>query len=128
MVATEYAGRIRRGVRGLAGGHGRRAGRGKRADACPWGGPEGGAVKAFLLAAGVGSRLRPLTDTTPKCMLPIDDRPLLDIWLDAFGRAGVTEVLVNLHHLPDVVRRHLAGHTGPPLVRTVFEPKLLGSA
>jgi mannose-1-phosphate guanylyltransferase len=85
-------------------------------------------VKAFLLAAGVGSRLRPLTDTTPKCMLPIDGRPLLDIWLDALDRAGVDEVLVNLHHLPDVVQRHLAGHAGPPVVRTVFEPKLLGSA
>jgi mannose-1-phosphate guanylyltransferase len=85
-------------------------------------------VKAFLLAAGVGSRLRPITNTTPKCMLVIDDRPLLDIWLDAFGRAGVDEVLVNLHHVPDVVRRHLAARTGPPAVRTVFEPELLGSA
>ena len=85
-------------------------------------------MKAFLLAAGVGSRLRPLTDTTPKCMLPIDGRPLLDVWLDAFDRAGVDEVLVNLHHLPDVVQRHVAGHAGPPAVRTVFEPELLGSA
>ena len=85
-------------------------------------------MKAFLLAAGVGSRLRPLTDTTPKCMLPIDGRPLLDIWLDAFDRAGVGEVLVNLHHLPDVVQRHIAGRVGPPVVRTVFEPELLGSA
>ncbi len=85
-------------------------------------------MKAFLLAAGVGSRLRPLTDTTPKCMLAIDDRPLLDIWLDAFDRADIGEVLINLHHLPDVVRRHLAGRTGPPVVRTVFEPELLGSA
>ena len=65
-------------------------------------------MKAFLLAAGVGSRLRPLTDTTPKCMVTIDGQPLLDIWLDAFDRAGVDEVLVNLHHLP--------------------EPELLGSA
>jgi len=85
-------------------------------------------VKAFLLAAGVGSRLRPITDTTPKCMLVVDDRPLLDIWLDAFDRAGVDEVLVNLHHLPEVVSRHLAAHTGPPTVRTYFEPELLGSA
>jgi mannose-1-phosphate guanylyltransferase len=61
-------------------------------------------------------------------MLAIDDRPLLDIWLDAFDRAGVDEVLINLHHLPDVVRHHLAAHTGPPAVRTVFEPELLGSA
>jgi mannose-1-phosphate guanylyltransferase len=85
-------------------------------------------VKAFLLAAGVGSRLRPITDTTPKCMLAFDGRPLLDIWLDAFDRAGVDEVLVNLHHLPDVVRRHIAARTAPPAVRLFFEPELLGSA
>jgi mannose-1-phosphate guanylyltransferase len=85
-------------------------------------------VKAFLLAAGLGTRLRPITDSTPKCMLDIDGRALLDIWLDEFADAGVDEVLVNLHHLPDVVRRHLAARTGLPVVRTIFEPELLGSA
>jgi mannose-1-phosphate guanylyltransferase len=85
-------------------------------------------MRAFLLAAGVGSRLRPITDTTPKCMLVIDDRPLLDIWLDAFAGAEIDEVLVNLHHLPDMVRQHVAARTGPPAVRLVFEPELLGSA
>lgn len=85
-------------------------------------------MKAFLLAAGIGSRLRPITDSIPKCMVVIDDRPLLDIWLDAFDRAGIEEVLVNLHHLPDVVRRHLAERTRPPVVRTFFEHELLGSA
>lgn len=85
-------------------------------------------MKAFLLAAGVGSRLRPITDAIPKCMVTIDGQPLLDIWLDAFDRAGVDEVLVNLHHLPDVVCHHIAARTGPPAVRTFFEPELLGSA
>jgi mannose-1-phosphate guanylyltransferase len=85
-------------------------------------------VKAFLLAAGVGSRLRPITDTVPKCMVVIDGRPLLDVWLDAFARAGVDEVLINLHHLPDVVRRHVAARTAPPAIRTFHEPELLGSA
>jgi mannose-1-phosphate guanylyltransferase len=85
-------------------------------------------VKAFLLAAGVGSRLRPLTDGTPKCMLPIGGKPLLSIWLDTLAEAGVDEVLINLHHLPDVVRRHLADRSGPPAVRTSYEPELLGSA
>jgi len=85
-------------------------------------------VKAFLLAAGIGSRLRPITDTIPKCMVTIDDRPLLDIWFDALSRAGVDEVLVNMHYLPDVVRRHVAARTGPPAVRLVFERELLGSA
>jgi len=85
-------------------------------------------VKAFLLAAGVGSRLRPVTDTVPKCMVTVGGRPMLDIWLDALDRAGVDEVLVNLHYLPDVVRGHLVGRAAPPAVRTVFEPELLGSA
>jgi mannose-1-phosphate guanylyltransferase len=85
-------------------------------------------MKAFLLAAGVGSRLRPITDTIPKCMVSIGDRPILDIWFDAFDRAGVDEVLVNLHYLPEVVRGYVAGRTSPPAVRTVFEPDLLGSA
>jgi mannose-1-phosphate guanylyltransferase len=85
-------------------------------------------VKAFLLAAGIGSRLRPITDVTPKCMLPVGGRPLLDIWLDAFAKAGVDEVLVNLHHLPDIVRGHLIARTAPPDVRLSHEPVLLGSA
>jgi mannose-1-phosphate guanylyltransferase len=85
-------------------------------------------VKAFLLAAGIGSRLRPITDVTPKCMLPVGGRPLLDIWLDAFAQAGVDEVLVNLHYLAEVVQKHLAERTGVPVVRMSFEPQLLGSA
>ena len=83
-------------------------------------------MKAFLLAAGLGTRLRPITDTIPKCMVAIDGQPLLDIWLDAFDRAGVDEVLVNLHHLPEIVGHHVADRTGPPSVRLVFEPELLG--
>jgi mannose-1-phosphate guanylyltransferase len=85
-------------------------------------------MKAFLLAAGLGTRLRPLTDSTPKCMLRIGDRPLLDIWLDALAAAGVHEVLVNLHHLAPVVRAHLAARRGDPVVHLVEEPELLGSA
>jgi mannose-1-phosphate guanylyltransferase len=85
-------------------------------------------MKAFLLAAGIGSRLRPLTDVTPKCMVDIDGRPLLDIWLAALAAAGIGEVHVNLHHRPEVVWQYLAGRSEPPLVSTSFEPSLLGSA
>jgi mannose-1-phosphate guanylyltransferase len=85
-------------------------------------------VKAFLLAGGLGTRLRPFTDNVPKCMLPIDGQPLLDIWLDSFEKAGVDEVLVNTHYLPDAVVRHLKQRTASPTVNTVFEPALLGSA
>lgn len=85
-------------------------------------------MKAFLLAAGRGDRLRPITDTTPKCLLPVGGRPLLDHWLDALSAAGVDEVLVNLHHLASDVRRHLDGRRRPPSVQPFFEPELLGSA
>ncbi len=88
-------------------------------------------MKAFLLAAGIGSRLRPVTDTTPKCLVPIDGTPLLDIWLDALERAGVDEVLINTHYLPDQVRRHVSSRSSRsdgPAVRTTFEAELLGSA
>ena len=85
-------------------------------------------MKAFLLAAGLGTRLRPITDTTPKCLVQIDGTPLLDIWLDKLAGAGVEEVLVNLHHLPDRVRVHLSQRPQPVTVHTVHEPTLLGSA
>jgi mannose-1-phosphate guanylyltransferase len=85
-------------------------------------------MKAFLLAAGLGTRLRPLTDHVPKCLVRVGGRTMLDIWLDAFAVAGVDEVLVNLHHLPEQVVAHLSGREGPPTVHTVVEPELLGSA
>jgi mannose-1-phosphate guanylyltransferase len=85
-------------------------------------------MKAFLLSAGIGSRLRPITDHTPKCMVDIDGRPLLDIWLDALDEAGVDEVLVNVHHHADRVLDHIRFRTRGPAVRTSYEASLLGSA
>jgi mannose-1-phosphate guanylyltransferase len=85
-------------------------------------------MKAFLLAAGLGTRLRPITDTTPKCLVEIGGRSLLDIWLDALAKAGVHEVLVNTHHLAAEVEAHVAGRTTTPAVRLSHEPVLLGSA
>lgn len=85
-------------------------------------------MKAFLLAAGTGRRLRPLTDRTPKCLLEVAGRPLLDRWLDALWQAGVDEVLVNVHHLAPMVLQHLGARRGPPAVRIFMEHTLLGSA
>lgn len=85
-------------------------------------------MKALLLAAGLGTRLRPITDTVPKCLVPIAGEPLLDIWLDNLARSGVDQVIVNLHHLADLVVDHLGRRRGPPEVHTVHEPQLLGSA
>ncbi len=85
-------------------------------------------MKAILLAAGVGARLRPLTDSVPKCMVPIGDRPMLDLWLDSLAKAGIHEVLINLHHLAEIVKAHVEARSGPPSVTTVYEAELLGSA
>jgi mannose-1-phosphate guanylyltransferase len=85
-------------------------------------------MKAVLLAAGLGTRLRPLTDATPKCLVRIGDRALLDIWLDAFEHAGVDHVLVNTHHLAGQVEEQVARRTGGPEVTLVFEETLRGSA
>lgn len=85
-------------------------------------------MKAVLLAAGLGTRLRPFTDTTPKCLVRIGDRALLDLWLDALGDLGVDEVLVNTHHLAGRVAEHLARRSGGPPVRLLHEETLRGSA
>jgi NDP-sugar pyrophosphorylase family protein len=86
--------------------------------------------KALLMAAGLGMRLRPLTERVPKCLVPIAGRPLLDYWVHALIRAGVREALINTHHLPEAVRAYIervnaAG--GLKLVES-YEPELLGSA
>lgn len=85
-------------------------------------------MKAVLLAAGLGTRLRPLTDSVPKCLVPIGERTLLDVWLDALGDLGVDEVLVNTHHLAPQVQAHVAGLHGGPPVRLLHEETLRGSA
>lgn len=64
-------------------------------------------MKAFLLAAGLGTRLRPITDTRPKCLVPIGGKPLLQWWAELFWKHGITEVLINTHYLPDPVREFI---------------------
>lgn len=85
-------------------------------------------MKAFLLAAGEGRRLRPLTHTIPKCLVPINGTPLLAIWLQLCRLYGVTEVLINLHHLPQQVLAFVHSHDFGVRVVTAYEEHLLGSA
>lgn len=85
-------------------------------------------MKAFLLAAGHGTRLRPLTDQMPKCLVPIRGVPLLSIWLEICRQHGVDEVLVNLHSQPQMVRDFLAKTQIDVRVRLFEEPALLGTA
>ncbi|TWI77263.1 mannose-1-phosphate guanylyltransferase [Desulfobotulus alkaliphilus] len=86
-------------------------------------------MKAFLLAAGLGTRLRPLTNHTPKCMVTIGEKPLLGIWLNHLALCGIREVLINTHHLADRVADFLDSWPKDILkIHPVHEPFLLGSA
>lgn len=85
-------------------------------------------MRALLVAAGLGTRLRPLTDTIPKCLAPVGGRPLLHYWLEGLFASGVERLLVNLHYLPDVVRRFVAESAFRDRIDLVHEPVLLGTA
>lgn len=86
-------------------------------------------MKAMILAAGAGTRLRPLTDTVPKPLLPIAGEPLLVHMLRWLQRYDVTEIALNLHHLPEVIQDALGdgSQLGVDLVYS-FEPELRGTA
>jgi mannose-1-phosphate guanylyltransferase len=85
-------------------------------------------MKAFILAAGSGTRLRPLTDTAPKCLLPIRGVSLLEIWLNNCAEAGIDEVLINVHAHADKIKNFARGYPGPVRVGVAEEEQLLGSA
>jgi mannose-1-phosphate guanylyltransferase len=85
-------------------------------------------MKAFLLAAGHGTRLRPLTDSIPKCLVPIRGIPLLQIWIDLCRRNGISEILINLHAHANVVRTFLQENRRGMKVTVSEEAVLLGSA
>ena len=84
-------------------------------------------MRALLLAAGLGTRLLPLTDTTPKCLVPIKGKPLLDIWCEALLAAGVTKLLINLHYKSEQVQQHLDSSKFSEFVELIYEPSLLGT-
>ncbi|MDR0220234.1 MAG: nucleotidyltransferase family protein [Lachnospiraceae bacterium] len=87
-------------------------------------------MKAFLPAAGLGSRLRPLTEQTPKCLVEIAGKPLMAWWMELFRRHDVSEVLINTHYHREQVRAFIAQHNeenGRPYLRESYEEALLGS-
>lgn len=84
-------------------------------------------MRALLLAGGEGTRLRPITNTIPKCLVPIGGRALLDYWFDLVFAAGFERVLVNTSYLADKVRAHVAASRWRDRVDLVHEPTLLGT-
>ena len=85
--------------------------------------------RALLLAAGLGTRLRPITLHTPKCLVPIGGKPLLQRWLGMLELAGCDAVLINTHHLAEQVELFVKSWQSSTMaVQTVYEPELLGTA
>jgi len=83
--------------------------------------------KCILLAAGLGTRLQPITNNTPKCLVEIHERPLLEYWLILLHKHGITNVLINTHHLSQQVEQYIESLDIPLEVTVSYERDLLGS-
>src|SRR5260370_41354003 len=84
-------------------------------------------TKAMVLAAGLGLRMRPLTDRMPKPLVQVAGRALLDHVLDKLGSAGVSEAVVNVHYLPDQIIDHVATRTKPRVIISDERDQVLGT-
>ena len=82
-------------------------------------------MKGMILAAGFGTRLRPITHTLPKPMVPLCNRPLIAWAVESFHAAGVHDLIVNLHHLPEVLERYLRDRYDR--IEFSYEEQILGT-
>ena len=83
---------------------------------------------AMVLAAGLGQRMRPITDTLPKPLVRVAGRTLLDWGLDSLARAGVEKAVVNVHYFPDMLVEHVASRQTPAITISDERDQLLDSA
>jgi len=84
--------------------------------------------RGILLAAGLGTRLRPLTDSIPKCLVLLNNKPLLQIWLENLNAAGTSTFLVNTHYLSDQVDAFIENSEFRNQINVAHERNLLGTA
>ncbi|AXH10899.1 mannose-1-phosphate guanylyltransferase [Malaciobacter halophilus] len=84
--------------------------------------------KALLLAAGLGTRLRPITNKIPKCLVPLNNKPLLQYWLENLTKAGVEEFIINTHYFNNKVEEFIENSEFKNKVTLVYEKELLNTA
>lgn len=84
-------------------------------------------MRALLLAAGLGTRLQPLTGFFPKCLVPINGRPLLDYWIDSLLKQGIDKILINTHYRASMVNDYIRRSCWNERVSLVHEEILRGT-
>ncbi|MEA3314958.1 MAG: nucleotidyltransferase family protein [Campylobacterota bacterium] len=84
-------------------------------------------MKALLLSAGLGTRLRPVTNSIPKCLVPIDGKPLLQYWLENLTKVGVDEFLINISYLHKQVEEFVNSSGFKDKITLVYEDELLNT-
>ncbi|CCQ09755.1 Mannose-1-phosphate guanylyltransferase [Pseudoalteromonas luteoviolacea B = ATCC 29581] len=86
-------------------------------------------MKAILLAAGLGTRLRPITDSIPKCLVPIAGEPLLGLWIKKLLALGVSDILINTHYFAEQVEAFVRSLNSEiqSKITLVYEAELLGT-
>lgn len=84
-------------------------------------------MKVLLLAAGFGTRLRPITNEIPKCLVPINGKPLLEYWLENLSKVGITEFLINTSYLSEQVEAFINNSIYKDKVTLIHEDKLLNT-
>ena len=84
-------------------------------------------MKAFILAAGMGTRLSPYTHHTPKPLFPVGGKPLIDHTIRRLEKAGFTDIAINLHHLAGQIEQFISRQPYRARIRLLHEPRILGT-
>lgn len=84
-------------------------------------------MRAMILSAGLGTRLRPITNYLPKALVPINGKALLDYWLENLSAIGTEEFLINGHYLSDLIVEHIEKSEFRDSIQFVYEEKLLNT-
>lgn len=84
-------------------------------------------MKAMILAAGFGTRLRPLTDSLPKALIPLAGKPMIGHTIEKVIRSGVDEIVVNLHHHAEIMRTYFQRHRFDAAIHLIEETEILGT-